>query len=110
MKVTTSLGASTARVRITATGPERWPGAAVKLEGDAWNHPVFGRPEHEAESAALQQVHGKGFGHGRGWTWERQLSPRPGWFERAVGSHQDEFDKAVGQVTDRIERRLAGEG
>lgn len=109
VKVNTSLGASTARVTITATGPARWPGAAVKIEGDAWWHPVFGRAEHEAESQRLQRIHGKGHGHGRGWTWVRQQSPRPGWFIDAVGSRQAGFDKAVDDVAERIERRLAGE-
>lgn len=98
VKVTATLGASTVRVRISASGPERWPGAAVKLEGDSWNHPVF---------AGAPDTHPGG--HGRAWTWVRQRSPRPGWFADAIGGHQDEFDKAVDQVVDGIERRLAGE-
>jgi hypothetical protein len=115
VKVSTSLGASTARVRISATGPEQWPAAAVKLEGEAWNHPVYARGNrftlgpsrarryrHLAEGARPLVKRGA-------WTWVRQFSPRPGWFERAAGSHQDEFDRAVDKVTEGIERRLAGE-
>lgn len=115
VKVSTTLGASTVRVRISATGPERWPGAAVKLEGDAWNHPVYGRGprftlgpsrarkhRHLAESERPLVKRGA-------WTWVKQQSPRPGWFEDTVSGHQDDFDKAVDRVVDGIERRLAGE-
>lgn len=98
VKVAATLGASTVRVRISANGPERWPGAAVKLEGDSWNHPVF---------AGAPDTHPGG--HGRAWTWVKQLSPRPGWFAGTIDGHQDEFDKAVDRVVDGIERRLAGE-
>jgi len=98
VKVAASVGGSTVRVRISATGPERWPGAAVKTEGDAWNHPVFPRSPDTHPG-----------GHGRAWTWVKQRSPRPRWFADAVGGHQDDFDKAVDQVVDGIERRLAGE-
>jgi hypothetical protein len=113
VKVSTSLGASTARVRISATGPEQWPAAAVRLEGESWNHPVYAhgprftlgpsrarRYRHLAEPPLVKRG---------GWTWVRQLSPRPGWFERAVGAHQDDFDKAVDKVAEGIERHLAGE-
>jgi hypothetical protein len=108
VKVTTSLTASAARVQVSATGPPRWPGAAAKFEAGRWNHPVFGRPEHEAQSVALQKIHGRGFGHGRGWTWVKQQGPE-GWFERAVAAHQAEFDQAVDRVADKLERRMAGE-
>jgi hypothetical protein len=87
VKVTAALGASTVRVRVSATGPERWRGAAAKLEEGRWRHPVHGHRDR----------------------WVTQASRRQGWFTRAVGSHQDEFDRAVDKVTDGIERRLAGE-
>lgn len=115
VKVTTRLGGSTARVSITATGPERWEGGAVKLERKSWSHPVYAqgdrftlgpsrarRYRHLAEGERPLVKRGA-------WTWVKQVSPRPGWFERAVGSRQDDFDRAVDRVTDGIERRLAGE-
>lgn len=87
VKISTSLGATSAHVTISATGPDRWLGAAVELEGTSWSHPVFGNRKR----------------------WEKQLSPRPGWFMDAVGSRQGDFDKAVDQVVEKIERQLAGE-
>jgi hypothetical protein len=87
VKVTASLGASTVRVRVSASGPERWPGAAAALEEGRWRHPVHGHRDR----------------------WVTQVSRRPGWFGHAVAGHQDEFDRAVDAVTDGIERRLAGE-
>lgn len=115
VKVRTSLGASRVRVSITATGPERWRGAAADLDEQSWNHPVYARGprfrpgpsrarkyRHLAESARPLVKRGA-------WTWVKQESPRPGWFENAISGHEQEFDAAVGRVTDRIERRLAGE-
>lgn len=109
VKVAASLGASRATVRITASGPERWRGAASAFENGRWHHPVYGRAEAEAVSVALQAIHGKGFGHGRGWTWRPQESGRPHWFTNAVDSRQGEFDRRADDAAERIARRISGE-
>lgn len=115
VKVTASLGATTVRVSITATGPERWRGAAADFDQESFNHPVYARGprfalrpsrarkyRHLAEGARPLVKQGA-------WTWVKQESRRPRWFEGSISGHQDQFDRAVGEVTDRIERRLAGE-
>lgn len=86
VQVSTTLGASSARVTVSASGPDRWPGAAATIESGKWNHPVFGDRE--------RWVHGQ--------------PGKPGWFGVAVSLRQADFDRAVDQVADKIERDIAG--
>lgn len=109
--LTTSLTRSGIRVAITAK-PRKMPPGKESLpahldSAKGWNHPVYGRPEAEAESVALQQVHGKGFGHGRGWAWVKQFG-KPGWFEEPIALHARDFQAAADAALAEAERRLSG--
>lgn len=107
--VKTSFSASGVRVSIESDGrkmprgKETLPHHTDSAKG--WNHPVWGRAEAEAESVALQEIHGKGFGHGRGWTWVKQFG-KPGWFERPVIDNAREFRDAALKAIDEVERHL----
>jgi hypothetical protein len=86
VQVSTVLGAKTARVTVSASGPDRWPGAAATIESGRWNHPVFGNREE----------------------WVNGQPGKPHWFGVAVSLRQAGFDQAVNQVADKIERDISG--
>lgn len=115
VKVSARLGASRVRVSITATGPARWRGAAADTDSESWNHPVYPRgPRFRLAPSRARKYRHLAEGDRplvkRGaWTWVKQESNRPGWFENSINGHEADFDRAVDKVTDRIERRLAGE-
>lgn len=105
----TSFTSAGVRVNIDSLGsrmPEGKETLPQHLDSEkGWKHPVYGRPEAEAESVALQKIHGKGFGHGRGWTWVRQMG-KPGWFERPITDNAREFRNAALKAIDEVERHL----
>lgn len=107
--VRTSFSSAGVRVQIDSLGSKMPPGKGTlpqHLDSDrGWNHPVYGRPEPEAQSVALQKIHGKGFGHGRAWTWVKQFG-RPGWFEGSIADNAREFRDAALKAIEDVERKL----
>jgi hypothetical protein len=105
----TSFSTAGVRVNIDSLGARMPPGKGTlphHLDSEqGWNHPVYGRAEAEAESVALQKIHGKGFGHGRAWTWRKQFG-KPGWFERPITDGAREFRNAALAAIDAVEREL----
>lgn len=105
----TSFSANGVRVNIDSVGSRMPPGKETlpqHLDSEkGWNHPVYGRAEAEAESVALQKIHGKGFGHGRAWTWRKQFG-KPGWFERPITDNARAFRSAALKAIDAVERKL----
>jgi hypothetical protein len=105
----TSFARSGVRVNIDSLGRKMPQGKETlprHLDSEkGWNHPVFGRAAAEAESVALQKIHGKGFGHGRGWTWVKQFG-KPGWFERPITDGAREFRDAALAAIDEVEKHL----
>jgi hypothetical protein len=97
------------RVQIDSLGQKMPEGKGTlphHLDSDkGWEHPVFGRPEPEAESVALQKLHGKGFGHGRAWTWRHQFG-KPGWFEKPIIDNAREFRNAALAAIAETEKHL----
>jgi hypothetical protein len=105
----TSFSASGVRVNIDSLGSKMPHGKETlprHLDSEkGWNHPVFGRAAAEAESVALQKIHGKGFGHGRAWTWVHQTG-KPGWFERPITEGARAFRDAALAAIDETEKHL----
>ncbi len=89
----------TTSTRITVNGIQvsvvslgsRMPPGKQNLNGytdsdKGWKHPVFGQSLPELAAVTARRILGKGAGrgHGRGWTWVRQIG-KPGWFEGTIG-------------------------
>jgi hypothetical protein len=105
----TSFSSAGVRVQIDSLGSRMPPGKGTLPHhldsGEGWNHPVYGSARAEAESVALQKAHGKGFGHGRAWTWVKQYG-KPGWFERPIADNARAFRDAALKAIDDTEKHL----